>query len=190
MKVLIIDWNQKRSYGVRTYIKQKIINGVEEIRFVNPKRGYVEHIRFRNFPQLHISQNQVIQCGFEDCGEIYLTSDCGHGSCRFKNIKALHCTGKFLMYCDFEDIRCTGIALIEMHKCRMSGCTFRNIRLEDEALLVSGHGASYISSCQLVDVTTERKDGEFFYRDEWSLWPFVDEDTKVNISEVNSDEHI
>lgn len=163
---------------------------MEEIHFANPKRGYVENIRFKNFPHLHIAQNQVIQCGFEDCGDISLTSDCGHGSCHFKNIKALHCTGKFLMYCDFDDIQCDRTALIEMYKCRMSGCTFRNIHLKSDALLVYGHGSSYISRCQLVNVVTERKDDELFCRDEWSLWPFVDEDTKANAFEVSCDEHI
>ena len=175
MKVLVIDWNLKRSYGVRTYIKRRIIDGVEEIHFVNPKRGYVESIRFRNFPQIHIAQNQIIQCGFEDCDKIYLTDNCGHGYCRFKNIKELHCTGKSLMYCHFEDIQCDRAALIEMNDCRLMGCTFWNIRLTDEALLVYGHGVSRVSGCKLDDVTTTREDGELFYRDDWSVWPFVDD---------------
>ena len=187
MKTLIIDWNQKRSYGVRTYIKQKIVNGVEEIHFVNPKRGYVENIRFKNFPQLHIAQNQVIQCGFEDCGEIYLTSDCGHGDCRFKNIRSLHCAGKFLMYCDFEDSQCDSASFVEIHKCRMSGCTFKNIQLKNDSFLVYGYGTSYISGCSLENVTVTRKDGEMFHRNEEHFWPFVEEDTKENIVAVNKE---
>ena len=68
--MLIIDWNQKRSYGVRTYIKRRIVDGKEEIHFANPKRGYVELIHFLNFPQLHITENQVVDCIFENCGAV------------------------------------------------------------------------------------------------------------------------
>lgn len=190
MRMLFIDWNKKRSYGFRKYIRRQLVDGVEEIHFVNPKRGYVEGLCFRNFPQLHIKQNQMLQCAFENCGEIFLTTDCGHAWCRFENIKVLYCTSSFLTNSQFENIQCDSAALIEMHKCRMSGCTFRNIHLKNDALLVYGHGSSYISRCKLIDVVTERKDGEFFCRNERSLWPFVDEDTKVNVSEDNCDEHI
>ena len=177
MKTLIIDWNKKRSLGMKKYIEQRIVDGKEEIHFTNPKRGYIENVRFFNFPQLHFADNQVIQCGFENCGEIYLTKGCGHGRCRFKNIKGLHCKGKFLMYCEFEDIQCAGKALVEMEHCRMSGCTFKNIKLSGESLLVLGHGSSYVSGCKLENITTERKDSALFYRDESHYFPFVDERT-------------
>lgn len=75
MKTLIIDWNKKNSHGMKKYIEQRIVDDKEEIHFTNPTQGYVENIRFCNFPQLYIADNQVIQCGFEDCGEIYLTKD-------------------------------------------------------------------------------------------------------------------
>ena len=173
MKAQIIDWNLKESYGVRKYFKRRNVDGQEQIHFSNPKRGYVEHIQFRNFPQLHIAENQVIQCVFEDCGEIYITSDFGPGFCRFRNIKALHCTSKFLKCCEFENIQCSGTALVEIHKCRMSECAFKNISLQDETLLVYGHGFLCVSGYKLDGVTTERKDGKLFYGNERSWRPFV-----------------
>lgn len=190
MRMLIIDWNRKRSYGFKKYIRLQLVDGVEQIHFANPKRGYVEGYCFRNFPQLHIKQNQMLHCAFENCDEIFLTTDCGHAWCRFENIKALHCTGSFLTNCQFENIQCDSGALIELNKCRLSDCLFQNIHLLNETLLIYGEGSSYVIRSELVDVVTEREDGTLFYRKKVSFWPFVDEDTKVNVTEVNHDEHI
>ena len=188
--MLIIDWNQKRSYGVRTYIKRRIVDGKEEIHFTNPKRGYVELIHFLNFPQLHITENQVIDCIFENCGEIYLSKDCGHSGCRFDNITALYCTGKFLTHCEFANIQCNGTAFVDMQKCRMGSCSFKNVQLLDDAFLVFGHGSSYVYGCKLDNVTTMRKDGEMFFRDEWHFWPFVNDRTLQNVNGDSQNENL
>lgn len=173
MRMRTIDWNRKRSYSYRNYIQTQVVHGVEEIHFVYPKRGCVENIRFQNFPQLHIAQNQVVQCVFEDCGELYLTSNYGHSGCIFNNIKVLYCSGKFLTHCEFENIQCDRNAFVELIACYMGGCTFKNVQLQNEARLVLGHGFSYIYGQKLENITAERKDGKLFYRDTQYHTPFV-----------------
>ena len=169
-RMLFIDWNKKRSYGMRKYIRHQIVDGVEQIHFVDPGRGYVEGICFRNFPQLYIAQNQMLQCAFENCGEIYLTAEYGHAYCRFENIKYLYCSGNFLTRSQFENMQCESAALIELNKnCLLSSCLFQNIQLLNDAWLVYGRSSSWTSRCEMLNVTTDRKDGEFFYCDRWSV---------------------
>ena len=167
-RMLFIDWNKKRSHGFRKYIREQLVDGVEEIHFVYPERGYVEGICFRNFPQLHITENQMLQCDFENCGDIFLTTDYGHANCRFENIKFLRCSGDFLTHCQFENMQCAGTALIELNKkCILTNCLFKNIDLMNEAWLVYGYDSSFTVRCEMHNVATDRKDGEFFCCERW-----------------------
>lgn len=177
---IVLDWNKRNSRSMKKYIRVYIENGVERICYSDPEYVVTEGVMFRNFPYLEIGDNQMINCCFENCGKIILNTDekrYGHGGCLFRNIQSLVCSGQFLKTCIFENIECTDSTFVNLLECRMSGCTFKNVILRGETYLVRGYGGnSCVHGCELINVVSERNDGELFQdhaenRSSW--WEFT-----------------
>ena len=157
--MIVLDWNKRKTYRMRKYIKTYTVDGTEEIHYCNPKRILSENITFRNFTNLHIEKNQMVGCRFENCGKIYLTaSEHGHGFCVFRNIKILFCSSKFLLYCNFIECECSDNALIELNKCYLGNCRFEHIRLIGGVYLIRGAGNSWGYGCKFHDITPRYED--------------------------------
>ncbi len=160
---MILDWKKPNSIAMRKYIQTRIVDNAEEIHYCNPKRIPVEFLTFRNFPQLHINSNQMLDCNFENCEIIYFSNDhYGHCGCRFRNVKKLFCSSKFLKRCEFSDVECENTALIELNNCYCSSCKFENIRLLGETYLINGNGHSWGYGIRLNNITYERQDRQLF----------------------------
>ena len=175
---LIIDWEKKNSIKYRKYIKSNLVDGIEKFYYYHPKRVTVENITFRNFPNIHIGNNSLINCNFKDCQQVFLTAKCNHATCKFNNFKKLICTGKSLRYCEFINGETSDNALVEIEDCEIFVPDFKNIKLFGDAYLVHGHGISRVAYYKLTDVSCERSDSEIFHRDEENFFDFACEFTE------------
>lgn len=161
---LILDWARKpKTTSMRKYVKTIIVDGREELHYKNPVANVSECITFRNFPQLHIEKDQMLDCTFENCGTIYFSAPYPHAFCTFRNIKALFCRGEELFNCHFNSNECTEGALVSLYNCRMKSCHFDNIKLSSGALLVEGKGRSRISYCRFNNVIAEEPSEKWFF---------------------------
>lgn len=160
---IILDWNKPNTIRMKKYIQVRTVAGGEEIHYHNSPKIPVEFITFRNFPQLHIESNQMLDCTFENCGNIYLSNDkYGHSRCTFRNIKALFCSCKFLTHCIFTEIECLSIALIELSNCYLGACSFENIRLLGDTYLVHSSEPAWGYSFKLRNIASGLGDKQLF----------------------------
>lgn len=89
--------------------------------------------------------------------------DIGITNCKFVNPQMLTATRCSIASCAFADIFCDNDAVIFPEDSKIINCRFANVKLCNDAYLISGVGDCCVSNCQFEGIFTDRDDLQIIY---------------------------
>ena len=122
-------------------------------------------IVFRGYPMLRMDDLTVENCTFENCNTVCF-DDCKVNNCRFYGVETVYADRTHIDGCDFEHLRCDNDCVLCLEDSEVSFCTFKDVKLTNEAHLINGTSDVWVESCSFEDVSTDREDRELFFCEE------------------------
>ena len=179
-KTKFIDWNDGREKLLESGMSVTNVCGREEWSL-----DIHEHCFVENFPSLTVGNAHLTDCIFVNCGRITL-EDGTAVKCSFMETETILLNNVKVYDSVFMDLHCEqGGFVIGMEDSTLSGCKFRNIRLENDNYLADGAGDCLIEKCSFEKISTDREDRELFTCEEptgkiirkWRKYDMVDRDS-------------
>ena len=147
---MVIDF-KNRNYGDNPH-GVNVVDGV-----ITASDRLIEGVTFCNFPRITAICYDFKNCVFEDCNQISLTVG-QIESCRFHRVEMLRLENSNLQNCELRHLWADRNCVIRLEDGSISGCAFKDIRLENNAYLCDAVGDVWIGNCKFSYVRTDRKD--------------------------------
>ena len=121
----------------------------------------VEEVTFCNFPIITALDLEFRNCAFENCSQISI--NCGQVKhCRFHKVETLYLENVDLLDCTLRHLWTDNHCIICLDDGSISGCTFMDVRLKNNAVLCDAAGDVYVGSCKFSGIRMDRKDRLLF----------------------------
>ena len=125
----------------------------------------IEGVTFCNFPRITAIGCDFTNCAFENCHQISFT--CGQiEGCRFHRLETLYLENSNLQDCELRHLWTDHHCVICLEDCSISGCTFKDMRLESNSYLCDAVGDVWVGKCKFSCIRTDRKDKKLFHCEE------------------------
>lgn len=152
-----IDWNDGREEILRCGVTATEIFGKEEWSL-----EVQDHCFIRNFPALRVRNAHLTDCIFAHCGRVAVEEGTAV-RCVFAEVDTLFLDNMKVYDSVFQDLHCDqGGMAISMEDSTVSGCKFKDIRLENSNFLCDGVGDCLIEKCSFERVSSDRADRQLF----------------------------
>ena len=145
-------------YGIDNFMNSHI--KIEEDR-VKCSYAKITGITFTDYPILRVENLILEDCIFENCNTIHF-DNCKVNQCRFHGAETIYADCTPIDGCVFEHLRCDNDCILCLEDSDISFCTFKDVKLTNQAHLVNGVGDVWIESCSFEKISTDRKDLELF----------------------------
>ena len=121
-----------------------------------------DHCFVRNFPSLRVKEAHLTDCIFENCGQLTLEEGTAV-RCVFSKVDTLFLDNTKVYDSVFRELHCDqGGLIISLEDSTISGCKFKDIRLENDNYLGDGVGDCLIEKCSFEKISTDREDKQLF----------------------------
>ena len=162
---MVFDWKNNREEALENGIYEKHIFSGPYI-MMRADNGVVAGHTFINFEKLEFEEGTSVEdCVFENCGDITFDESKAE-NCIFTDVDTIFSTRSNFKNCKFKDIVGDRGCAISMEDGEITGCSFENIKLMDEAYLIEGYGEAWVENCTFKDIQTTREDRKLFIMEE------------------------
>lgn len=129
------------------------------------EKAVVENVTFCNFPRITAISYNFKNCAFEDCNQISFTH-CQIENSRFHRLETLFLENSNLQDCTLRHLWTDHHCVICLEDGSISGCTFKDVRLENNSYLCDAVGDVWVGKCKFSGIRTDRKDKKLFHCEE------------------------
>lgn len=119
---MVLDFKNDQEFVLANGVKPE--NYIGETHYKGKK--LVRDITFRNFKNLCLEDSVFVDCTFEDCKCVTISS-CDMNDCVFKNVDGVDGFHTNFTDCQFENCSAEDSLLVIDSKGQVDGCTFKNI---------------------------------------------------------------
>ncbi len=158
---MIFDWKNNKGEAILNGVFEDVVACLDYKRnYMKSPDGVVANHTFRNFEQIEFEEGALIEnCVFENCGDITF-NESRINNCTFKNIKTIFSRQDKITNSTFSDMKCSFDLIISLEDSTVSHCTFENVELRKDSVLIDGVGDSCVKDCTFKDIRTDRYDGK------------------------------
>ena len=151
---MVIDFKNgihgENPYGV------KVVDGL-----LSADYRCIEGITFCNFPRITAISYDFKNCAFENCNQLSFSSG-QLEACRFHRLETIYLENSNLQDCELRHLWTNHHCVICLEDGSISGCTFKDVRLENNSYLCDAVGDVWVGKCKFSCIRTDRKDKKLF----------------------------